>query len=98
MEETLVTAAVDLGGRTWFVYRVQFPAQKIGDFDTELVETFWQAFASQALLNLHQVQHYGTNSHHIAETCYKALARALRQAVSIDPRQSGRVPSTKGSL
>ncbi|MGQ0633199.1 MAG: imidazoleglycerol-phosphate dehydratase HisB [Planctomycetaceae bacterium] len=97
MEETLVTAAVDLSGRTWFVCRVQFPTQKIGEFDTELVETFWHAFASQALLNLHQVQHYGTNSHHIAEALFKATARALRAAIAIDPRQSG-VPSSKGTL
>jgi imidazoleglycerol-phosphate dehydratase len=97
MEETLVTSAVDLSGRIWFVYRVPFATEKIGDFDTELVETFWQALAANAQMNLHLVLHYGTNSHHIAEALFKATARALREAVSIDPRQTG-VPSSKGTL
>jgi imidazoleglycerol-phosphate dehydratase len=97
MEETLVTSALDLSGRMWFVFRVAFPAQKIGDFDTELVETFWQAVAGNALMNLHLVLHHGTNCHHIAEGLFKATARALREAVSIDPRQVG-VPSSKGTL
>jgi imidazoleglycerol-phosphate dehydratase len=97
MEETLVTSAIDLSGRMWFVYRVAFATEKIGDFDTELVETFWQALAANALMNLHLVLHYGTNSHHVAEALFKATARALREAVSIDPRQTG-VPSSKGTL
>jgi imidazoleglycerol-phosphate dehydratase len=97
MEETLVTSALDLSGRTWFVFRVAFATEKIGDFDTELVETFWQSFAANALMNLHLVLHYGTNSHHVAEALYKATARALREAVTIDPRQTG-VPSSKGTL
>jgi imidazoleglycerol-phosphate dehydratase len=97
MDETLVTSAVDLSGRMWFVYRVPFATEKIGDFDTELVETFWQALAANALINLHLVLHYGANSHHIAEALFKATARALREAVSIDPRQTG-VPSSKGTL
>jgi imidazoleglycerol-phosphate dehydratase len=97
MEETLVTAAVDLGGRMWFVSRVAFTAEKIGDFDTELVETFWQAVAANALMNLHHVLHYGSNSHHIAEAVFKSTARALREAVAVDPRQTG-VPSSKGTL
>jgi imidazoleglycerol-phosphate dehydratase len=97
MDETLVTSAVDLSGRIWFVYRVAFATEKIGDFDTELVETFWQALAANALMNLHLVLHYGTNSHHIAEALFKATARALREAVSIDPHQTG-VPSSKGTL
>lgn len=97
MEETLVTAAVDFSGRMKFVYRVTFPTEKVGQFDTELFEEFWQAVAANALLNLHQVLHYGSNSHHIAEALFKATARALRQAVTIDARQTG-IPSTKGTL
>jgi imidazoleglycerol-phosphate dehydratase len=97
MEETLVTSALDLSGRMWFVQRVEFPTAKIGDFDTELVETFWQAVAANALMNLHLVLHHGGNSHHISEALFKATARALREAVSRDPRQTG-VPSSKGTL
>jgi imidazoleglycerol-phosphate dehydratase len=97
MEETLVTSALDLSGRMWFVYRADIPAAKIGDFDSELVEVFWQAVAANALMNLHLVLHYGANSHHVAEGVFKSTARALRQAVAIDPRQSG-VPSSKGTL
>jgi len=97
MEETLVTSALDLSGRMWFVYRADIPAAKIGDFDSELVEVFWQAVAANALMNLHLVLHYGSNSHHVAEGVFKAAARALRQAVAIDPRQPG-VPSSKGTL
>ncbi len=97
MEETLVTTALDLSGRSWFVFQVEFPTEKIGQFDTELVREFWQAFSSNGLLNLHQVLHHGANSHHISEGIFKGTARALRQAVSIDPRQQG-VPSSKGVL
>jgi len=97
MEETLVTSAVDLSGRMWFVDRVEFPTEKIGDFDSQLVREFWQAVSANALMNLHLVLHHGTNSHHISEGVFKATARALRQAVAIDPRQPG-VPSSKGSL
>jgi len=97
MEETLVTTALDLSGRSWFVFQVEFPTEKVGQFDTELVREFWQAFASNGLLNLHQVLHYGANSHHIAEGLFKGTARALRQAVAIDPRQQG-IPSSKGIL
>jgi len=97
MEETLATATLDLGGRMWFACRAEFPTEKIGDFDSQLVREFWQAVSCNALLNLHLVVHYGDNSHHIAEALFKATARALRQAVSIDPRQAG-VPSTKGVL
>jgi imidazoleglycerol-phosphate dehydratase len=97
MEETLVTSALDLSGRAWFIYRVAFPSQKIGDFDTELVDTFWQAVAANALMNLHLVLHYGSNSHHISEATFKATARALREAISTDARQTG-VPSSKGTL
>jgi imidazoleglycerol-phosphate dehydratase len=97
MEETLVTSALDLSGRAWIVYRVTFATEKIGDFDTELVETFWQALAANALMNLHLVLHHGSNSHHVAEALFKSTARALREAVAVDPRQAG-VPSSKGTL
>ena len=97
MEETLATVAIDLGGRFALVFRADFPAVKIGDFDSELVEDFWQAFAANALANLHVLVHYGRNSHHISEAIFKASARALRMAVEADPRMRG-VPSTKGTL
>ena len=97
MEETLVTSALDLSGRFWLVDDFTFSTEKIGEFDSQLVEVFWQAFAANALMNLHLVLHHGSNSHHIAEAMFKATARALRVAVTIDPRQSG-VPSSKGSL
>lgn len=97
MEETLVTTAVDLSGRYYFVFGAEFPSQKIGDFDSELIEDFWQAFAANALCNLHVMSHYGRNSHHISEAIFKSLARSLRMAVESDPRMSG-VPSTKGVI
>ena len=97
MEETLVTCAVDLSGRAWYVSKVAYPAPKIGGFDVELVEVFWQSVAATGLMNLHQVLHHGSNAHHIAEGIFKGTARALRQAVAIDPRQAG-VPSSKGTL
>jgi imidazoleglycerol-phosphate dehydratase len=97
MEETLATVAIDLGGRYAMVFRADFPSAKIGDFDSELVEDFWQALAANALCNLHVLVHYGRNSHHISEAIFKAAARALRMAVETDPRTTG-VPSTKGTL
>ncbi len=97
MEETLVTTAIDLSGRSYLVFNAPIPADKIGDFDSELVEDFWQAFSANALCNLHIVLHYGRNSHHIAEAIFKSVARSLRQAIEIDPRQVG-VPSSKGTL
>lgn len=97
MEETLVTSAVDLSGRFWFVDDFRFPTEKIGEFDAQLVEVFWQAVAANALMNLHLVLHHGENSHHIAEAIFKSTARALRQAVAFDPREQG-VPSSKGTL
>jgi imidazoleglycerol-phosphate dehydratase len=97
MEETLVTAAVDLGGRAYFVFEADFPTAKIGEFDSELVADFWQAFSANALCNLHIILHHGRNSHHVAEGIFKAAARALRTAVEPDPRISD-VPSTKGVL
>jgi imidazoleglycerol-phosphate dehydratase len=97
MDETLATVALDLGGRFALAMRADFPSAKIGDFDTELVEEFWRAFAANALCNLHILVHYGRNSHHISEAIFKATARALRMATENDPRMDG-VPSTKGSL
>jgi imidazoleglycerol-phosphate dehydratase len=97
MDETLVTVALDLSGRPYVVWKVEFPTEKIGSFDSQLVEEFWHAVAMRARMNLHVSLHYGRNSHHIAEAIYKATARALRTALEIDPRVSG-VPSTKGTL
>ena len=97
MEESLVTVAVDLSGRIAFVVNVDFPTEKIGNFDSQLVEVFWEAVANNALINLHLLLHYGRNSHHIAEGVFKGTARALREAVAVDPRQQG-VPSSKGTL
>jgi imidazoleglycerol-phosphate dehydratase len=98
MDETLTRAALDVSGRPFLVWKVAFTRSKIGEMDTELFREWFQAFAQHAGITLHVETFYGENSHHIAETCYKALARALRQAVAIDARQSGRVPSTKGQL
>jgi len=97
MEETLVTTAIDLSGRYFLVFKANFPSEKIGDFDSELVEDFWQAAAANALCNLHVMLHYGRNSHHISEAIFKSAARSLRMALEADPRMSG-VPSTKGTL
>ena len=97
MEEVLATASIDLSGRYFLVFDVEFPAAKIGDFDSELVEDFWQATAANALCNLHVLIHHGRNSHHISEAVFKATARALRMAVETDGRVSG-IPSTKGTL
>lgn len=97
MEETLATIALDLSGRYYLVFGAQFPSQKIGDFDSELVEDFWQAVAANALMNFHVLIHYGRNSHHISEAIFKGAARALRMAIELDPRSPG-IPSTKGTL
>ena len=97
MEETLVTSAIDLGGRAFFIFQAEFPTPKIGEFDSELVADFWQAVAANALANLHMIVHHGRNSHHIAEAIFKATARALRMAVEPDSRITD-VPSTKGTL
>jgi imidazoleglycerol-phosphate dehydratase len=98
MDETLTRVALDVSGRPYLVWKVNFTRSKIGDMDTELFREWFQAFAQHAGITLHVETLYGENSHHIAETCYKALARALRQGIAIDDRQSGRVPSTKGQL
>lgn len=97
MEEALCTTAIDLSGRYFLVFGAEFASPKIGDFDSELVEDFWQAFAANALCNFHVLVHYGRNSHHVSEAIFKSAARALRMAVEADPRMTG-VPSTKGTL
>lgn len=97
MEETLVTTAIDFSGRYYLVWNATIPNPKIGTFDSELVEDFWQAVAANALCNLHVLVHYGRNSHHVAEGIFKCAARALRMAAESDPRMTG-VPSTKGTL
>ena len=98
MDETLTRAAIDVSGRPFLVFRSEFPRHKIGTFDTELVREFFQAFAMNAGITLHVETLYGTNAHHIAESCFKAVARALKVAIAIDPRQGGAIPSTKGTL
>lgn len=98
MDETLTRAALDVSGRPFLVWNVDFPTAKVGTFDTELVREFFQAFSQNAGITLHVTNHYGANSHHIAETCFKAVARALREALETDPRQKDAVPSTKGTL
>ena len=98
MDETLTRVALDVSGRPFLIWKVNFSRAKVGEMDTELFREWFQAFAQNAGITLHVENLYGENNHHIAETCYKALARALRQAIAIDPRQSGRVPSTKGQL
>lgn len=97
MDETLVTCAVDLGGRPYWAWNVPMPTPRVGDFDTELLADFWQGFTAQGRLNLHALLHYGRNSHHVCEAVFKGLARALRDAAERDPRNPG-VPSTKGVL
>jgi imidazoleglycerol-phosphate dehydratase len=98
MDETLTRVALDVSGRPFLVFKSNFPAPKIGEFDTELVREFFQAFAMNAGITLHVETLYGANSHHIAESCFKGLARALRSAIAIDERRRDEVPSTKGSL
>jgi imidazoleglycerol-phosphate dehydratase len=98
MDETLTRAAIDVSGRPFLVWNVAFSSPKIGTFDTELVREFFQALTQNAGITLHVTNHYGANNHHIAETCFKAVARVLRAALERDPRQPDAVPSTKGSL
>jgi imidazoleglycerol-phosphate dehydratase len=98
MDETLTRVALDVSGRPFLVFKSNFPAPKIGEFDTELVREFFQAFAMNAGITLHVETLYGANSHHIAESCFKGLARALRIAIAIDARRKDEIPSTKGSL
>ena len=98
MDETLTRVALDVSGRPFLVFRADFPTAKIGTFDTELVREFFQALAINAGLTLHVETLYGANSHHIAESCFKGVARALGAALAIDQRQASRIPSTKGAL
>jgi imidazoleglycerol-phosphate dehydratase len=97
MDETLVTAAVDLSGRPFLVWKADVPTETLGTFSSQLAEEFWRAASSAGLMNLHVVLHHGRNTHHIVEAIFKACARALRAAVEPDPRAAG-VPSTKGVL
>lgn len=98
MDETLTRVAVDISGRPFLVFRTKIVQAKIGNFDTELVREFFQAFTTHAAMNIHVETLYGENAHHIAESSFKGLARALRAAVALDPRQKGAIPSTKGQL
>ncbi len=98
MDETLTRCAIDVSGRPFLVFQIPFSRDKIGGFDTELFEEFFRAFAFNAGLTLHVTTLYGVNNHHMIESAFKALARALRSAVAIDPRQAHSVPSTKGAL
>ncbi|UXN65353.1 imidazoleglycerol-phosphate dehydratase HisB [Phyllobacterium sp. A18/5-2] len=98
MDETLTRAALDVSGRPFLIWQVEFSSPKIGTFDTELVREFFQALAQNAGITLHVSTLYGANNHHIAETCFKAVARALRSAIETDPRQKDAIPSTKGTL
>ena len=98
MDEALILAAVDISGRAHLSYEARMRARKVGNFDTELAEEFWTAFARAAKITLHIQQLAGKNAHHIIEGQFKAVARALKEAVSIDPAQAGKVPSTKGML
>lgn len=98
MDETLTRVAVDVSGRPVLVWRVTFPASKVGDMDAELFREWFHAFTLNAGVTLHVETLYGENGHHIAESCFKGLARALRAALAVDPREGDRVPSTKGSL
>jgi imidazoleglycerol-phosphate dehydratase len=98
MEDTLASVALDLSGRPAFVFNVNFPSKKIKTFDVELIAESLRSLANAAKMNLHVNVPYGTNSHHIAESIFKALAKSLRQAITPDPRAAGAVPSTKGTL
>ena len=98
MDETLILAAVDLSGRSYLGYALEIPTEKVGSFDTELVKEFWLAFVRSAACTLHVRQLAGENSHHIIEGAFKAIARALRAAVAIDPEFANEIPSTKGVL
>jgi imidazoleglycerol-phosphate dehydratase len=98
MDEALTRVCIDISGRPFLVFKAEFVRDKVGTFDTELVQEWFQAFAMNAGITLHAECLYGTNDHHIAESCFKGLARALRAAVAIDPRAKDEVPSTKGTL
>jgi len=98
MDETLTRCALDISGRPWLVFKAEFGMPRLGEWDTELIEHWFHSFAQAAGITLHVENLYGSNNHHVVESCYKALARALRVAVEIDPRKSDAIPSTKGML
>ena len=98
MDEALTRCAIDVSGRPYLIWKVAFSRPKVGEMDTELFKEWFQAFAQNAGITLHIENLYGDNNHHIVETCFKALARTLRSAIAIDPRQADKVPSTKGTL
>lgn len=98
MDETLTRCALDISGRPWLVFKADFGTPRLGEWDTELIEHWFHSFAQSAGITLHIENLYGSNNHHVVESCFKALARALRQAVEIDPRKADSIPSTKGTL
>ena len=98
MDETLTRCSLDISGRPWLVFKADFGTPRLGEWDTELIEHWFHSFAQAAGITLHVENLYGSNNHHIVESCFKALARALRQAVEIDPRKADAIPSTKGML
>jgi imidazoleglycerol-phosphate dehydratase len=98
MDETLTRCALDISGRPWLLFKADFSMPRLGEWDTELIEHWFHSFAQAAGITLHVENLYGSNNHHIVESCYKALARALRVAVEIDPRKADSIPSTKGML
>jgi imidazoleglycerol-phosphate dehydratase len=98
MDETLTRVALDISGRPWLVWKAEFNTPRLGEWDTELIEHWFHSFAQAAGVTLHVENLYGVNNHHIVESCFKGLARALRQAVEIDPRKADAIPSTKGIL
>jgi imidazoleglycerol-phosphate dehydratase len=98
MDETLSRVSLDISGRPWLVFNANFTVQRLGEWDTEMIEHWFHSFAQAAGITLHIENLYGSNNHHIVESCFKGLARALRQAVEIDPRKADAIPSTKGML
>ena len=98
MDETLSRVSLDISGRPWLVFKADFTVQRLGEWDTEMIEHWFHSFAQAAGITLHVENLYGSNNHHIVESCFKGLARALRQAVEIDPRKADAIPSTKGML
>ena len=98
MDETLTRCALDISGRPWLAFKADFSTPRLGEWDTELIEHWFHSFAQAAGITLHVENLYGSNNHHVVESCYKALARALRVAVEIDPRKADSIPSTKGML
>jgi imidazoleglycerol-phosphate dehydratase len=98
MDETLTRVSLDISGRPWLVFGPKFSMPRLGEWDTELIEHWFHSFAQAAGITLHVENLYGSNNHHIVESCFKGLARALRQAVEIDPRKADAIPSTKGML